>query len=826
MSALNGDGFDRQRLAEQARRWNEAGFAVVPVRTDGSKRPDLPEWASMATQESAPPSIESVVARILGGRNDGIGLLMGAASGSAEMLEIEGRAMDRYVELEQHARHTGVDHLLNALLTGCTERTPSGGLHAYLRVSDGPALGNTVFAKRPRSDGEEKDPVLAESRGQGGFSVCAPSGGRTHETGKPYEFIAGGPETVPVFTAEERDLLHDLLRFLDEMPHKPEPFSSKEQARVPDNRDQPSTDDLLPGDDLNRRAAWDDILVGWTRVYASGEGTPDERTHWRRPGKTNGTSATTGGEGDWLYVFSTSTELPPEKALSKFAVYAYLHHGGNFSAAAEDLARQGYGSRKSEQRSGKPVISAPYQPFPTDALPEPLRAFVEAGGAAAGCDPALIALPALAALASAIGNARRLLLKRSWKVPPNLWTLTVAESGSQKSVGYRMALAPIEERQRQAIKRQKQQYQAYELELAEWERGRSEWKKNKIPGSYLDKPEPPVTERFVVSDTTVEALATILQNTPRGLLLARDELKGWIGSFDRYAANGKSKADEAHWLTMYNGGSLLVDRKTVQTGTIFVPSASVSITGGIPPGSLRQALGTQHRESGLAARLLMAFPPRRAKVWTDETIPFEVERAYANLFDRLYSLEPETITTGEPRPIDADLSPEAKDLFTWYFNQHNEEQVGLAGDIAAVWSKLEETVARLALVLHYVRWAGGDPEVIRDTIDDLDVALGILLVNWFKNEAIRIYAMLDQTEPQQEASRLLEWLQKRGGGATVREVQQGCRWLRGSGQAEAALNALAGAGHGTWASKPGQPAGKKVGRFVLTALGGQPGVGA
>lgn len=806
---------DRQYLAEQARRWHEAGFAVVPVKTDGTKRPDLAEWASMAALKAAPPSIESVAARILGGRNDGIGLLMGLPSGNAEMLEVEGRVMHRFAELEEHAQHTGIWELFERLMTGCVERTPSGGLHAYLRVSDGPARGNTVFAKRPKSGDEEKDLVLAESRGQGGFSVCAPSGGRTHDTGRPYEFVAGGPETVPFFTSEQRDLLHDVFRVLDEMPRTEDGAASGGHEHAEHRAAQVAEGGIRPGDDFNQRAKWDDILQGWTRVYTSQQGTPDEQTHWRRPGKTKGTSATTGGEGDWLYVFSTSTELPAEKAMSKFAAYAHLHHRGDFSAAADDLAKQGYGSTGTGLGGAERAVSIPYEPFPTDALPDSLRTFVETVATAVGCDPAFVALPAFAALASAIGNSRRLRLKRSWTVPPTLWAITVALSGSQKSPGYKMALAPIHERQQQAMKRQKQRYLEYEAEIAEWDRGRNEWKKNKYPSPYPEKPQPPMTERFVVSDITVEALATILQNTPRGLLLARDEVKGWIGSFDRYAANGKSRGDEAHWLSMYNGAPLIVDRKTGQAGTIFVPSASVCITGGIPPGSLRNALGSQHRESGLAARLLMAFPPRKAKQWTEATISYEVERGYAYLFDRLFSLQPETLSEGEPIAVEADLTAEAKELFIEYYNRHNEEQVDLDGDMAAVWSKLEETVARLALVMHYVRWAGCEEGVVRDTVDEHDVAYGILLVEWFKKEARRIYAMLDAGVEEDRGGQLRAWLKKRGGSATVREVQQGCRWLKAAGQAEAALKALVAGGHGRWVASGEQTGGKVARRFLL-----------
>jgi hypothetical protein len=47
------------------------------------------------------------------------------------------------------------------------------------------------------------------------------------------------------------------------------------------------------------------------------------------------------------------------------------------------------------------------------------------------------------------------------------------------------------------------------------------------------------------------------------VLLARDELSGWFGSFDRYAKAGKTGADSAHWLSMHNGESVTVDRASV-----------------------------------------------------------------------------------------------------------------------------------------------------------------------------------------------------------------------------------------------------------------------
>jgi P4 family phage/plasmid primase-like protien len=101
-----------------------------------------------------------------------------------------------------------------------------------------------------------------------------------------------------------------------------------------------------PGDDFNAKATWADILQlhGWMVEHVS-----HGVTYWRRPGKKDGWSATTGfcsnhTSGDLLYVFSTNAgPFESERAYSRFAVYALLNFGGSFADAATALASQGYG---------------------------------------------------------------------------------------------------------------------------------------------------------------------------------------------------------------------------------------------------------------------------------------------------------------------------------------------------------------------------------------------------------------------------------------------------------------------------------------------------
>ena len=450
-----------------------------------------------------------------------------------------------------------------------------------------------------------------------------------------------------------------------------------------------------------------------------------------------------------------------------------------------------------------------YRPFPVAALPSPIRGLVSAGARAIGCDPSYLALPVLTVLAAAIGNTRRLELKRGWSVPPILWGAIVGESGTAKTPAFQLVLRPVRARQQLALERYTAALKQYRADRACWEQAYMAWKRTG-QGLPPAEPEEPQAERFIVSDTTVEALAPILRANPRGLLLACDELAGWIGSFDRYSGKGKGKAsaDAAHWLSMFNAEPILVDRKTGTPRTIYVPQAAVCVAGGIQPGTLRRALGWEHRESGLAARLLVTCPPRQVKRWTEADIDPDLEAGLARLLDRLYELQAIPDADGNPQPVLVHLSEDAKAAWVAYYNTHAVEHADLTGDLAAAWSKLEEYAARIALVVHFTRWAAGDPDLTDpDHVDLASMNAGIALAQWFKHEARRVYAMLDESDGERDQRRLVDWIARKGGAVTPREVQQGCRWLKEPGAAEAALEELVKAGCGTWYADPAPASG-------------------
>lgn len=449
----------------------------------------------------------------------------------------------------------------------------------------------------------------------------------------------------------------------------------------------------------------------------------------------------------------------------------------------------------------QPPASLAYKPFPVADLPEPVAAFVAEGARAKRCDPALIALPLLAGLASAVGNARCVQLRSDWCEPALLWTVIVARSGSMKSPAFDLALQAVHRQQAEAMRRHARALETYRADLAAHRRSKS----------ADDPPAEPRPERCIVDDCTIESVAALLAHNPRGLLVGREEMAAWFGSFNEY--KGGRGGDAPKWLSMHGARPLIVDRKG--GATIYIPRAALSLTGTIQPGPLRRALTTEHRESGLLARLLLAAPPEYPKRWERAGIDAEAERRIARLFDALYAMEPSIDADGAECPVNVRLSPEAERVWAAFYIAHDQERAGLPDDLAALWAKLEGGAARLALVVHMVRAAGGEPGIDPGAIDAASMVVGIGLSEWFGQEARRVYALFAESEEEGERRRLLEWIDRQGGSVSVSDVAHGL-WAYRSKSAKAAadLDRLEKAGHGRRVYPPaGEQGGRPSARF-------------
>jgi putative DNA primase/helicase len=263
--------------------------------------------------------------------------------------------------------------------------------------------------------------------------------------------------------------------------------------------------------------------------------------------------------------------------------------------------------------------------FPPELLPDALRSWLVDVARRASIPLEFVTVPALVALGVVVGRQLGIRPERfdSFTVVPNLWGGIVARPGMLKSHALKEGLEPLQP----LIKAASEEYQsrrlamdakkrAFELEL--------EAMKRVARGAGAGKPTPGeiqalmaeiercrvVERRYMTQDATTEKLGELLRDNPRGILLARDELAGWLLTMDKPGREGERE----FYLEAWNGtDGFTCDR--IGRGTIHIPAMCLSVVGTIQPDKLRpyvaQAVGHGSGADGLLQRLQLL-------VWPDE----------------------------------------------------------------------------------------------------------------------------------------------------------------------------------------------------------------
>jgi hypothetical protein len=463
---------------------------------------------------------------------------------------------------------------------------------------------------------------------------------------------------------------------------------------------------------------------------------------------------------------------------------------------------------------GKATPSGPGLLFPTDfpveALPETLAEFVCQTAAAQNCPAAFVALPAIVTCFGCIGNTRRVHIKDTWTEPALGWGCVIGESGDGKSPAQRAALAPLHKVKARLAREYREAAKQYGWAKEKYQKARAEALKEAAETAKGGKdikeppaePERPKDTRIVVSDITIEKLALVLADNDRGVLLERPELTAWINSFTRYAGKDTASSDLPHWLSIFDTDSILVDRKSGDRPSIYVPHAAVSIIGGMQPGIWRRVIGQSYYDSGLAARMLLTWPPAKRRKWTDAAASQSSVVAYGQLLENLLAVQLPLDEDG-PSPFTIRLTPEANSAWVRFFDEWAERVDAATGDQRAMLSKLERYAARLALLHHVV----GHVSKQEDDCDPIGVdsmKAAEVLVKWFAGEAERVYFYLSRDEATVARKALVDFIRRRGGQITPRNLHKSNRSRYPTTKdAETALNALVSANLGCWVPSTG-----------------------
>ena len=330
-----------------------------------------------------------------------------------------------------------------------------------------------------------------------------------------------------------------------------------------------------------------------------------------------------------------------------------------------------------------PDLTPDVEPFDLQLLPKAFGRWVEDVSERMQAPPDYAAVGLMVALGAVVGRQVAIRPKAVdvWDVVPNLWGGIVGRPGVLKTPSLREALRPLNKLEANARKEHEEALAHLKAEKlvaeARVTNAKLELKTalrdgkdaHAIAKAALEAPEEgPPRRRYLVHDSTVEKLGEILADNPRGVMVFRDELTGWLRSLDRQGRD----SDRAFFLEAWDGTEgHSCDR--IGRGSLYIEAACVSLLGGIQPGPLSvymsRAVKGGGDDDGLVQRFQMFVWPDISGTWVNvDRAPDSDARAEAYAaFERLDSID--LLNIGAEIPKDDKLpflrfSGEAQEVFT------------------------------------------------------------------------------------------------------------------------------------------------------------------
>lgn len=444
-------------------------------------------------------------------------------------------------------------------------------------------------------------------------------------------------------------------------------------------------------------------------------------------------------------------------------------------------------------------------PYPVDALPEPLKAAVEAIADLTQCDPAIAGNSVLGACAVAVQAHADVVTPHGQIVPTSLYLVTIAESGDRKSAADDWAMAAVREAEAAAEEARRAAWGDYQRRKDAWVEARAVALKSKSNRGNReateaalkavgDEPRPPLDPSIVVSEPTIAGLEKTFQTARPALGLFSDEGGQMLG--------GHAMRDESrlHALTALNAlwQGKPIKRTRAGDGNALLLGRRLSLHLMIQPAIAPKLLGDAEAiGTGLVARLLVAAPPSRPGERPFKMPSAASKAALVRFNARLADLlarwphHPDDPQRLAPRQLE--MTAAARDLWI-VFHDACQERVrpGGAWEAIRAWGeKAPEQAARLAGVLAVLADAKAEG------VCSLSMREAIRLVEHYGAEVARLAGQPMLDAKTLEAAKLLEWIKAKGWQRfpLQRVYQGGPQILRTAAQARDACERLEAHGY-------------------------------
>jgi hypothetical protein len=402
--------------------------------------------------------------------------------------------------------------------------------------------------------------------------------------------------------------------------------------------------------------------------------------------------------------------------------------------------------------------------FPIEIFGDKWGEWITEAAKAASTPPDYVMLPLLSTVSTLIGNARWAQASAKWVEPPHLWTAACGDSGDGKSPGtdclFRDVLPELEHRMTGDFpERHHEWLAAVAADAAAKKNWEQEQRAALKEGKSFTKPMPtptvsdvePERPRLRQNDVTIEQVAAILASAaPKGVMIVRDELVGWLDGMNAYHPAGR-----AFWNESYGGRPYRVERRKHSGHPIDIPRLAVAVCGGTQPDRLVKLL--EGADDGLLARIQWGWP---------DPIPFKLGHeapgvAWAiEALDRLRELN---LAPGDPpAPILTPLTPEGQRLIEKFGQEMQERRTDTGGLLRSAFGKARGTALRISLNLELLWWCGQDGFPLPpDHITPRALAAAAMLVSdYFMPSAGRVFGDAGASETERNAATLARWIVK------------------------------------------------------------------
>lgn len=368
-------------------------------------------------------------------------------------------------------------------------------------------------------------------------------------------------------------------------------------------------------------------------------------------------------------------------------------------------------------------------------IPAPLRGWLTNMADNMRAPLEFCAAGAIITLSSVIGSRIHIKPKEKdmyWMEAGNLWGLLVASPSMLKTPCVTQILHPLKELEKDAN-------DEYKLAVVQWETKGWSTKTAKEQNK-------PGRKRYIVNDTTIEALATIQEKNPNGVLLHRDEIVGWLNTMDQE----KHNADRAYFLECWAGkGQFRVDRQSREGN--YVKNLCLSVIGTIQPDPLvefiQESGGNKSKAGdGFIQRFQMSVYPDPVEFeYVDLPIDYIGRERALKIFKSIpkfnfFGDNPPQVFDGTPY---LKYAPDAQDCFIEWLVKHQRrlKDENMASVMSSHLAKYRKLVPTLSLIFHIIEMVDDEsPVQPGDPITMRSLTRAIVWSKFLEEHAKRIYS--------------------------------------------------------------------------------------